>query len=226
MRNRTRNVPELEFSRKYRDKHARAYYHKHTDGFWRKLSNWREIRIARKALKLAGNPRTILDLPSGTGRFWPMLTEDDARKLYAADSSQSMLDVALEKHPQPESRCIETFLASAFDIPRPDNFVECLFSMRLLHHVGEREHRMKILPEFHRVTSATVVVSLWMDGNYKAHRRARLERRRHSESFQNRFVQTRDEIETEIREAGFEIVGHVDFLKYFAMWRIYILRKR
>jgi SAM-dependent methyltransferase len=220
-----KDVPELDFSGKYTDEHARAYFHKHTDGFWRKLSNRREIRIARKALKMAGHPLTILDLPSGTGRFWSMLAEDETRKLYAADYSQSMLNVSMEERPRAITRHIETFQASAFDIPKPDNFVECIFSMRLLHHIGEREDRMKMLREFHRVTSDTVVISLWVDGNYKARKRNRLERRRRHKSYQNRFVQPREGIEAEMREAGFEIIGHVDFLKYYAMWRIYILRK-
>ncbi|WP_126456895.1 class I SAM-dependent methyltransferase [Sulfuriflexus mobilis] len=221
-----KDVPNLEFSEKYTDEHARAYFHKHMDGFWRNLSNKREISIARKALKLAGHPRTVLDLPSGTGRFWSMLAEDEGRKLYAADYNQSMLNVALEERPREITRRIETFQASAFDIPKPDNFVECIFSMRLLHHIGEREDRMKMLREFHRVTSDTVVVSLWVDGNYKARKRARLEQHRRHKKYQNRFVQPRESIEAEMREAGFEIVDHVDFLKYYAMWRIYVLRKK
>ena len=220
-----KDVPELEFSEKYTDEHAREYFHKHTDGFWRSLSNKREISIARKALKIAGHPRTVLDLPSGTGRFWEMLAEDEGRKLYAGDYNQSMLNVAMEERPQSITNRIETFQASAFDIPKPDNFVECIFSMRLLHHIGEREDRMKMLREFHRVTSDTVVVSLWVDGNYKARKRAKLEQRRKGKPYQNRFVQPRESIETEMREAGFDIVDHVDFLKHYAMWRIYVLRK-
>jgi ubiquinone/menaquinone biosynthesis C-methylase UbiE len=221
-----KDVPELEFSEKYTDEHAREYFHKHTDGFWRKLSNWREISMARKALKLAGHPRTVLDLPSGTGRFWEMLAEDKGRKLYAADYNQSMLNVAMEERPRAITNRIETFQASAFDIPKPDNFVECIFSMRLLHHIGEREDRMKMLREFHRVASDSVIVSLWVDGNVKARKRAKLEQRRQHKPYQNRFVQPREGIEAEMREAGFEIVDHVDFLKYYAMWRIYVLRKR
>lgn len=221
-----KDVPVLEFSEKYTDEHARDYFHKHTNGFWRNLSNMREISIARKALKVAGQPLTILDLPSGTGRFWSMLAEDEARKLYAADYSQSMLNVAREERPLAITRRIETFQASAFDIPRPDNFVECIFSMRLLHHIGERKDRMKMLREFHRVTSDTVIVSLWVDGNHKARMRAKRKRGGKGKSYQNRFVQSCEGIEAEMHEAGFEIVNHVDFLKYYFMLRIYILRKR
>ena len=45
--------------------HARRYFEKHNSGFWRRLSNWREIDMARKALVIAGRPRSVLDLPCG-----------------------------------------------------------------------------------------------------------------------------------------------------------------
>lgn len=220
-----KDVPKLEFSEKYTEEHAREYFRKHDAGFWRQLSNKREIAIARKALKIAGEPVSLLDLPSGTGRFWEMLAEKPERQLFAADYNQSMLNVALKERPREITQRFETFQASAFDIPKPDNFVECLFSMRLLHHIGEREDRLKMFREFHRVTSDTVVISLWVDGNYKASKRAKLEKRRKHKKYQNRFVQPHERVEAEMREAGFDIVGHVDFLKYYAMWRIYVLRK-
>ena len=64
-----------QFSEKYSSDHAEQYFRKHQAGFWRRLSNWRETAIARKSLKIAGDPASVLDLPSGTGRFWSMLAE-------------------------------------------------------------------------------------------------------------------------------------------------------
>ncbi len=221
-----KNVPELEFSEKYTEEHAREYFRKHNAGFWRNLSNWREISIARKALKMAGNPQSVLDLPSGTGRFWELLAEDPNRKLLAADYNMSMLNVAMQERPQTVTKRFETFQASAFDIPKEDNFVDCIFSMRLMHHIGERDDRMKMLKEFHRVTKDSVIISLWVDGNYKARKRAALEKRRSHKKYQNRFVQPQASFEAEVREAGFEITGHVDFLKNYAMWRLYVLSKK
>ena len=98
--------------------------------------------------------------------------------------------------------------------------------MRLMHHIGEREDRMKMLREFHRVTRNSVVVSLWVDGNYKARKRTQLEQQRTHKKFQNHFVQPQQGIEAEMREADFDITGHVDFLKNYAMWRIYVLSKK
>jgi hypothetical protein len=99
--------------------------------------------------------------------------------------------------------------------------------MRLLHHIGDAGHRLAMLRELHRVTRETLVVSLWVEGNYKSWRRKRLEarKRRVPGGYQNRFVIERAVIESEFRQAGFNLVGYFDFLPGYAMWRIYVLRK-
>ncbi len=67
---------------------------------------------------------------------------------------------------------------SAFDIDLPDNAVDSIFCMRLLHHIGDPAHRLAILREFQRVTRDSVIISLWVDGNFKAWKRKRLEGQR------------------------------------------------
>jgi hypothetical protein len=98
--------------------------------------------------------------------------------------------------------------------------------MRLLHHIGEAEHRLTILREFERVTRDSVIVSLWVDGNFKAWKRKRAEKRRSQEGYQNRFVLPAATVEKEFEQAGFRIQEHLDFLPLYAMWRVYVLRKR
>lgn len=55
--------PHYEFSEKYDSEHAREYFEKHNTGFFRRLSTWREVGMARKALVMAGRPQSVLDLP-------------------------------------------------------------------------------------------------------------------------------------------------------------------
>lgn len=220
---------ELDFSRKYDREHARQYWHKHQDGLARRLSHWRDEQLARRALKLAGEPNLVLDLPSGAGRFWPLLAEQANRVILAADNSHDMLAMALAGQPAEVVARVKAFHASAFDIGLGDNAVDSIFCMRLLHHIAAPEHRLAMLREFHRVTRDTLIVSLWVDGNYKAWRRRRLEARRAAQGRaadnQNRFVIARDCIEAEFSQVGFEILGHQDFLPGYAMWRVYVLRK-
>ena len=221
-----KTVPELEFSEKYSAEHAQEYFSKHENEFWRRLSNMRDHQIARRALTMAGNPGSVLDMPCGTGRFWDVLAENPQRIIHAADYSQNMIDVGLAMRPPEITGRINAFQASAFDIPVQSAFVDCVFCIRFVHHLGKHEDRMTLLRELHRVTTDTVIMSLWVDGNLKAWSRKRHEAKRQKHRYQNRFVIPRAEIEQEIRESGFDIVGHIDFTPYFAMWRTYVMRKR
>lgn len=219
---------ELEFSKKYDAVHARHYFHKHGDGWSRRLSDWRDQQLARQALALAGEPETVLDLPCGAGRFWPTLAEKAGRLILAADNSEHMIDVARNSQAPAVVDRVRTFQTSAFDIDLDAETVDCVFCMRLLHHIANPSHRLAMLREFHRVTRDTLIVSLWVDGNFKSWRRKRLEARRAARGSgenQNRFVVARNVIEAEFTEAGFAVIGAQDFLPGYAMWRVYTLRK-
>lgn len=221
--------PHYEFSEKYDIEHARKYFHKHNTGFWRRLSTWREVGMARKALVMAGRPRSVLDLPCGTGRFWAMLAEEPGRRIYVADNSQAMIDAGLELRPREVVARIEkSFRCSAFDTGLPDNFVECVFSIRFLHHIQKSEDRVRIFKEFARISSGTVVVSLWVDGNFRAWRLRRKLARRASEGSaampRDRILLGQGEIEHDFAAAGLVVTGHVDFIRYWDKWRTYVLR--
>lgn len=214
---------DLEFSQKYDAAHARQYLAKHQDGLARRLSHARDLQLARRALKDAGEPGLVLDLPCGAGRFWPLLAEKANRAIIGADNSPHMLQ------PPAVTARIRPLETSAFAIDLPANAVDCVFCMRLLHHIGQASDRAALLREARRVTRDSLIVSLWVDGNYKAWKRRRLERRRRAEGdaggYQNRFVVPRQQIEREFHAAGFRIDRHYDFLPGYAMWRVYLLRK-
>jgi len=216
---------ELEFSKKYDQQHAERYYHKHHSGFWRSLSTWREGQLARKALKFAGNPKTVLDVPCGTGRFWGVLAEQPDRVIHACDNSQDMINSGLKfREPEIVER-IQVFQGSAFDLSMDDEVVESVFCIRLIHHLGETEDRLKLLQELRRVTSSTIIISLWVDGNYQAWRRREKEAKRDVKSYQNRFVISASAIEEEFEKNGLKVEHSIDFMLYYSMWRTYVLRK-
>lgn len=229
IKSKSNKVTELEFSNKYDLEHARQYATKHGDGVFRKLSNWREQFIAKKALQVAGNPQSVLDLPCGAGRFWGTLAEQPARTIYAADYSNDMIKVAKYIRPSKIVSRVQCFNTSAFDIKMDAESVQNIFCMRLLHHIGDAANRAKILQEFHRVTSDTVCISLWVDGNRQADRRLQLENKRKlndaTSKYQNRFVIPKAIIEQEFEQSGFDKIAHYDLMKNFSMWRIYVLRK-
>jgi ubiquinone/menaquinone biosynthesis C-methylase UbiE len=216
---------ELDFSRKYNDEHAKKYFRKHTDGLARRLSDRRDKQLARRALALAGEPGLVLDLPCGAGRFWPLLAEKANRVIIGADNSASMVKIACESQPAEVVKRVQPLQTSAFAIDMPDNAVDSIFCMRLMHHIGEAKDRAVLLKEFHRVTRDSVIMSLWVDGNFKAWKRKRSERARNQAGYQNRFVIPAATIEAEFEQAGFRIQERLDFLPMYAMWRVYLLRK-
>ncbi len=223
-------VITLKFSEKYDQQHATDYLLKHQNGWARRLSHTRDEQLARRALALAGEPGVVLDLPCGAGRFWPLLAAKHNREIIGADNSASMLEVACVAQPSEVVKRVRRLQTSAFDIDLPDNAVDSIFCMRLLHHIGDASHRMALLREFHRVSRDSVIISLWVDGNFKAWKRKRLERQRGTspvqEGYQNRFVLPAVTVEAEFRKAGFTVQEHLDFIPLYAMWRVYVLRKR
>jgi hypothetical protein len=58
--------------------------------------------------------------------------------------------------------------------------------------------------EFERVTRDSVIISLWVDGNFKAWKRKRAEQRRGQEGYQNRFVLPAATVEKNSKKQVFE----------------------
>lgn len=217
---------KLDFSEKYDGQHAQGDLHKDKEGIGRRLSHWRNQQLARKALALVDEPGLVLDLPCGEGRYWPLLAQKSNRAIIGADSSESMVRMAMQAQPAHVVKRVQPMHTSAFDIALPDNAVDSIFCMSLFHHIGEAEHRLAILREFERVTRDSVILSLWVDGNFKAWKRKRAEKSRGQEGYQNRFVLPAATVEKEFEQAGFHIQEQLDFLPLYAMRRVYVLRKK
>jgi SAM-dependent methyltransferase len=209
--------------------HASRDFMKDQATLSRRLSQHRDEQLARKALSRAGDPGLILDLPCGNGRFWPMLGEKPNRVIIAAGNSAASIEAASALQPAELAARIRPLQTSAFAIDLPDNAVDSIFSMRMLHRVGDAAQRLKMLKEFHRVTRETLIVSLWIDGNFKSWKRKRLEQRRHllgpQRDEHHRFVIPRATVEDEFRQAGFRVQERLDAFPLYALWRVYVLCK-
>ncbi len=189
---------EIEFAERCDREHARVCGDTRPPGALKRLAAWRDERLVRHALKVAGEPGLILDLACGSGRFWPVLAEHINRVILASDNSQDMLDHAVTHHPAALLKRVKTFQGSAFSIGLSANAVDCIFCLELFRHVPSSEGRLALLREFHRVSRDTVIVS----------------------------VQSRTPVEEEFRQAGFKILNHQEFMPGSHLWRVYVLRKR
>ncbi|WP_395608630.1 class I SAM-dependent methyltransferase [Pseudomonas sp. B22129] len=189
---------EIEFAEHCGREHARVCGDARPPALLKRLGAWRDERLVRQALKVAGEPGLILDLACGSGRFWPVLAEHVNRVILASDNSQAMLDHALTHHPASLLKRVKTFQGSAFSIGLSANAVDCIFCLELFRHVPATDVRLMLLREFHRVSRDTVIVS----------------------------VNSSTPMESEFREAGFKVLNQQEFLPGSKLWRVYVLRKR
>lgn len=204
---------ELEFAERYDREHAQVCSEVRPKGFVRRLALWREQRLVRRALKVAGEPGLVLDLACGAGRFWPVLAEHGNRVILAADSSQGMLDHAQTHHPLSLLARIKLFKSSVFSIDMSENAVDSIFCMQLFHHVRDSEHRLAILRELHRVSRDSLILSVCVGRSVDQCRDSQ------------RIVVRKEEIESQFALAGFSILKHYDVLPGYALGSIYIVRK-
>ena len=203
---------ELEFAERYDREHAQFCREARPRGLGQRLAMWREQRLVRRALKVAGEPGLVLDVACGAGRFWPLLAEHANRVILAADSSQGMLDHAQTHHSASLLKRITLFKSSVFSIEMSENAVDSIFCMQLFHHVGDSEHRLTLLREFYRVSRDSLIVSVCV-GRPSAQRGS------------PRIVISKHEIEGQFAQAGFSILKHYDVLPGGAQGSIYVLRK-
>lgn len=184
-----------------------------------RVAQWRAGQLISSALKLAGEPSLVLDLPCAADGLWPLLSTSDSRVVIAAEANAEQLTAALAGLHAVFSRRVHPLQTSLFAIDLGANAVDCIFSMYGLHHIDDPRRRMLVLREFNRVTRDCVIVSVWVDGNLEAARQTALTRR-------NGQVHARAQIEREFTDAGFHITGHRDFIPGLAMRRLYVLHKR
>ena len=210
----------------YDERRALAYASGHRRNWMRRLSSWREVSLARRALRNAGSPDSVLDMPCGTGRFWPMLAAMSARRLLAGDASPAMLATACAVTTPAVLACFEISPMNAFALPLGDASVAHILCMRLLHHFADSRDRLRVLRELHRVARDSVTISLWVDGNLQAWRRRRREGKQGAEHPPSRVIVPRSVIESEFAAVGFRVRRRFDQLPGIGKRRLYLLDKR
>lgn len=194
-------------------------------GFVARLAAWRIRQLLKRALRQAGDPNLVLDLPCGDGQLWPLLARHSNRVILAADSSADMLAQAQALQPPAVIERVRLLQTSAFAIELPANAVECVFCTRLFQRLATSKQRLAMLGELHRVASDTVIISVQVDNIYQSSKPAKNGHTHPASGLQPQPLIPQGVIEAEFSEAGFSIVGHHDLLPVYTAQRIYVLRK-
>ncbi len=207
-------LPQRSFGSKYKvDDYARYYSEKHDSTLGRRISNNFEIAMIRRSLQRIRRRQpfdSVLDCPSGTGRFLPTLASLNVR-VFAMDTSGAVLREGRKHHALFKERPVE-LVGSALDIALPDNAVDVVLCSRLLHHIADRDDRLVILREFARVARLGVVVSFFDSTSFRAWRRHRKTRR--TGKLGGRHAMTRAACADEAVAAGLKPIGMNALLRF------------
>jgi ubiquinone/menaquinone biosynthesis C-methylase UbiE len=176
--------------------------------------NARDLAAIGRALDEAerrGAPvRSALDLPCGTGRLGPLLSQ---RRIAAsgADVSVEMIRVARRKL----GRGFPVFQCSADAIPLPDRSLDAVFAIRFFFHL-DGEGRNRVLTEMARVSRRWVIADIrhrynlrWLGWNLR--RAIGLLPR-----MQHRF--SREGLRAEMSAAGLTVRGIYPSRRYLSGW--------
>ncbi len=204
---------------------AQDYELHHDKSLRNRLTTWRERRVLAQALAASRDSRIVLDLPCGTGRFWPAIQEAGAEEIIAGDASDAMLAVAAGNRLEPRapSRLLKL---DALAIDLPDNAVTFAACMRFYHHLARADDRRQLLDELARVSSGDIAISLWTDGNLTAWRRRNRPAPQAVRGYGRRICRPRAEVEHEFDSWGYDVIARHEIWPWLSMWRLYLLRAR
>ncbi len=154
---------------RFQDKLKAEKYAKRFEENSRKGIDRREQQAVRNIFGPLKNCHTVLDVPSGAGRFLSSLGHD-GRKVIEMDVAREILQHAAKRAAQ--SRLHAGFVqGDGSRLPLADNAVDAVFCNRLLHHIVVKGERAMILRELRRVARRYVVVSFFDYGSFGAVRK-------------------------------------------------------
>jgi len=154
---------EYKARRKYRDAGiAQSYELSRFSGLLGRIKLWRDHRLLSRALREVGRVGWLLDLPSGTGRFTPLLGKR-AGRVVSADISREMMAVAAGNHPSGRVAFVQ---CSAEELPFQDSCFDLTFTARFLLHLPPNLRQVAVC-ELSRVSKRWVLFDCMMEGGLK-----------------------------------------------------------
>ena len=120
-----------------------------------------ESEVLAKVLSRVPRDSSVLDLPCGTGRFFPLLQEMGLRTV-GADISDEMLRQIPAEYLKGENP-VRTVIADAEKLQFPDNTFDYVLSMRFYNHLSLRA-RPKVLGELSRICRRGVIIQVRFRG--------------------------------------------------------------
>lgn len=212
----SRPIEERDYEYKkqfYQDDSVAADYDSHRfKGKRRVARNQSKWEAIQSALKIAQPVKKMLDIPCGTGRFTPDLAKL-GYQMVGADISVPMMAEARKL--RSEESLYGYVQADAENLPFPDNSLDCILSIRFMHHIDSNT-RIRILRDMARVSCRWLIIDY---------------RHRYSFRYCMRAVKlkfgltkrvlprvSRDELDHEFSAAGIDIVEVIPVGRFSDKW--------
>jgi ubiquinone/menaquinone biosynthesis C-methylase UbiE len=154
----SRPVEERDYQYKkqfYQNDQVAADYDSHRFKSKRRAArNQRKWDAIQAALGMTPDVSSVLDIPCGTGRFTHHLTRR-GYQVIGADISVPMMREAASNG---EDENLHGFVqADAENLPFPDNSLDCIMSIRFMHHI-DPPTRIRILRDMARVSRRWLII--------------------------------------------------------------------
>jgi SAM-dependent methyltransferase len=205
---------------------AEDYLGKFKRRWTERINDRNERKVLRGLIRAAGIgrvPGLALDLPCGYGRLYP-LAREVADRVVEGDWSFPLLSAARGRETADASLgpAFGYVRGTALCLPFRDGAFDFVLSVRLCHHIDEREERLLYLREILRV-SARWVVFTYFDETSLKNRIREFNRRRSGKRPKSTLHPA--EVARAAREQGFEVVRTVWLARLFSGHRYVALRR-
>lgn len=146
------------------EKAAQSYSTKYQRIWHKRLSDRRERSVIQAALALTQGPhQRVLDMPCGAGRLTRELLSY-GKEFYGVDYSAEQLKICKAQYPEENLQVVQ---GSCFELPFEDDFFDLAFSVRLSHHIGDADQRVRYLEELFRVSKRYVIATFFDELSFK-----------------------------------------------------------
>ena len=187
----------------------------------RKRIDQREQRAVRQIFSELTDCRSVVDIPSGAGRFLAALGAQ-GRLVIEGDVAHEIL-VFSRKRSQKMNVRSRFVQADAAHLPLITSAVDCVFCNRLLHHILAAEQRAIFLRELYRVARRYVVVSFFDYHAFGAARRLLKALKGRKPLYQQQ--PTHEQFEQEVAVCGFRIKKVVPTGPVWVAQKYFVLEK-
>ena len=209
------------YSTRLQNKTQAGQYARRFESGSRRRIDKREQSAVRKIFAGLKDCHSVLDVPSGAGRFINTLRQG-GRRVLEADVAFEILEYAQGKAEKLKADA-QALQGDAARLPLVSGAVDCVFSNRLLHHIHASSERMGLLREFHRVSRRYAVVSFF---NYKGLARIRgLLKRLKGRTPPYARQPTQEEFREEVGECGFRVKAVVATGMPWVSQKYFVLEK-